>query len=189
MGRAFSFRVATAKDVGAIVALQTAVAGHLTGVHGKGPWSGAASEKGVWWAMRRSRVFVARQGAEVVATLRLTTTKPWAIDRRYFSKCERPLYLLGMAVQPGKQRRGLGRRCLEEAKRLARKWPADAICLDAFDAEAGAGGFYARCGYAEVGRATYRNVPLIYYELLLGSGQKSPIKRRHARGRGGTAIE
>ena len=46
-------------------------------------------------------------------------------------------------------------------------WPSEAIRLDAFDAEAGAGGFYARCGFTEVGRVTYRKAPLMYYELLL----------------------
>jgi hypothetical protein len=29
------------------------------------------------------------------------------------------------------------------------------------------GSFYAHCGYTEVERATYRDAPLIYYELLL----------------------
>jgi len=42
-----------------------------------------------------------------------------------------------------------------------------AIRLDAYDAEAGAGRFYARCGYTELGRAIYRSAPLIYYELRL----------------------
>ena len=46
-------------------------------------------------------------------------------------------------------------------------WPADAIRLDAYDAPAGAGDFYAKCGFREVGRATYRGVPLVYFELLL----------------------
>jgi GNAT superfamily N-acetyltransferase len=72
-----------------------------------------------------------------------------------------------MAVTPAKQRQGIGWRCMEEAKRIARAWPADAIRLDAYDAEAGAGPFYARCGCTEVGRVTYRNTPLIYYELRL----------------------
>src|SRR5437667_6104409 len=72
-----------------------------------------------------------------------------------------------MAVAPGKQRQGLGRRCLEEAATIARAWPADAIRLDAFDAQAGAGDFYARCGWTEVGRRSYRGTPLIYYEKLL----------------------
>ncbi len=33
---------------------------------------------------------------------------------------------------------------------------------------AGAGPFYALCGYSEMGRTTYRDTPLIYYEMLLG---------------------
>ena len=90
--------------------------------------------------MRTGRVFVARLGAEIVGTLRLATRKPWAIDTSYFSQCERPLYLTGMAVAPAKQRQGIGTRCLEETKRVAKGWPADAIHLDAYDAEAGAGG-------------------------------------------------
>jgi GNAT superfamily N-acetyltransferase len=112
-------------------------------------------------------VFVARDAAEIVATLRLATKKPWAIDTRYFAPCRRPLYLLGMAVAPVKQRQGIGRQCLEEAKQIARVWPADAIRLDAYDARAGAGPFYARCGCAEVGRVSYRNTPLIYFQILL----------------------
>ena len=119
------------------------------------------------YAMRHSRVFVARQGNEIVGTLRLATKKPWAIDTNYFSKCKRPLYLLAMAVLPQKQRQGFGRRCLEETQRIARAWQADAIRLDAYDADAGAGRFYARCGYTERGRLTYRKAPLIYYEFLL----------------------
>jgi GNAT superfamily N-acetyltransferase len=153
--------------VGALAALHTAVALHLTGLHGRGPWSTKTTEKGVLHAMRTSRVFVARQGTEIVGTLSLATKKPWAIDTNYFSTCRTPLYLLGMAVLPAKQRQGFGRRCLEEAGRIARAWPADAIRLDAFDADAGAGRFYARCGYTEVGRVSYRNTPHIYYELLL----------------------
>jgi GNAT superfamily N-acetyltransferase len=163
----FSLELGTADDAAGLAALHTAVAEDLTRVHGHGMWSTKTSEKGVRHAMRTSRVFVAREGAEIVATLRLATKKPWAIDTSYFSPCSRPLYLLGMAVTPPRQRQGLGRKCLEEATRIAREWPADAVRLDAFDAEAGTGGFYARCGWSEVGRTSYRNNPLIYYEFLL----------------------
>jgi GNAT superfamily N-acetyltransferase len=65
------------------------------------------------------------------------------------------------------QRQGIGRLLLTEAVRVARAWPADAIRLDAFDAEAGAGAFYAKCGFREVGRVVYRKAPLIYFEALL----------------------
>jgi GNAT superfamily N-acetyltransferase len=163
----FSFRLAIAADAAALAALHTAVAEHLTSLHGKGAWSTKTSEKGVLYAMRTSQVFVARQDAEVVATLHLTTKKPWAIDTRYFAKCSKPLYLLAMAVTPAKQRRGIGKQCFEEAKKIARAESADAIRLDAYDADAGAGGFYASCGCTEVGRVSYRNTPLIYFECLL----------------------
>jgi len=96
----------------------------------------------------------------------LATKKPWAIDTSYFSACRRPLYLLAMAVTPARQRQGIGRLCLQEARRIAEAWPADAIRLDAYDAKAGGGGFYELCGWTEKGRVSYRGVPLIYYELI-----------------------
>jgi len=163
----FNFQPAKACDAAALAELHTAVAAHLTELHGRGSWSSSISEKSVLFAMRTARVFVARSGTEIVGTLRLATKKPWAIDTRYFSTCRRPLYLLGMAVTPARQRQGIGRWCLGEAKRVAKDWPADAIRLDAYDAKAGAGEFYARCGWVETGRASYRDVPLIYYELIL----------------------
>jgi GNAT superfamily N-acetyltransferase len=164
-----SFEPGTADDACALAVLHTAVADDLTQRHGMGPWSAKTSEKGVLYAMRNSKVFVARAGTEIVATLRLATKKPWAIDTSYFAACRRPLYLLAMAVAPSKQRQGIGKWCMGEAVKIAKAWPADAIRLDAYDAEAGAGPFYVRCGCAEVGRVVYRNAPLIYYELQLGN--------------------
>ena len=41
------------------------------------------------------------------------------------------------------------------------------IRLDAYDAPAGAGPFYSRCGFREMGRVIYRKVPLVYFEQLL----------------------
>ena len=117
--------------------------------------------------MRNAAVYVATRRINVIATLTLCTKKPWAIDRKYFSPCKRPLYLVSMALHPDWQRQGIGRQCIEEAKQLAKEWPGDAIRLDAFDAAAGAGEFYRKCGFREAGRATYRNAPLIYFELLL----------------------
>jgi len=164
------FQQAAAGDAAELAALHTAVADHLTERHGRGAWSSQASEKSLLYAMRVSRVLVAWEGAEIVGTLRLATKKPWAIDTSYFATCRKALYLLAMAVKPARQGRGIGRRCLEEAAKQARAWPAEAIRLDAFDAEAGAGGFYARCGYTEVGRTLFRNTALIYFELLLPAG-------------------
>ena len=159
--------LADPEDAEAVAALRTAVASHLTNTHGRGHWSFAVSARGVLNRMRTGKVFLARHRGRVIATLALTTRKPWAIDPSYFSPVSRPLYLVDMAIAPEFQGRGIGRRCLVEVQRLARSWPADAIRLDAYDAAAGAGGFYQSCGYREVGRAVYRKSPLVYYESLL----------------------
>jgi GNAT superfamily N-acetyltransferase len=159
-----TFSTAVPGDVAEIAALQTAVARALTGKFGGGHWSREPSEHGIRYEMRISKLWIARRDAALVATFRLATKKPWAIDRSYFTTCARPLYLTGMAVDPGLQRHGIGRRCVDEVFRIAREWPADAIRLDAYDFEGGAGGFYARCGFTEVGRVTYRKVPLVYFE-------------------------
>jgi GNAT superfamily N-acetyltransferase len=110
---------------------------------------------------------VAYEGPKIIGTLQLTTKKPWAIDRSYFQNSRRPIYLIGMAVEPTVQRQGLGRAMIEDVLRIVRGWSGDAVRLDAYDALAGAGPFYAKCGFREVGRVTYRSVPLIYYEQLL----------------------
>ena len=163
-----SVRIATELDAPAIAQIRAAAGERLTREYGKGHWSSPVREPSVLRAIRTSRVFVA-QDAEggIIGTLQLATKKPWAIDLRYYVKSRRPLYLIDMAVDPSVQRRGVGRFMLEHAEAFARSFPADAIRLDAYDAPAGAGGFYERCGYHEVGRAPYRGVPLIYYELLL----------------------
>jgi GNAT superfamily N-acetyltransferase len=103
----------------------------------------------------------------IVGTLHLPTKKPWAIDVSYFTPVKTTIYLTHVAVIPSMQRQGIGSRLLHEAVKQARAWPADAIRLDGFDAAAGAGASYAKCGFREVGRVTYRKVPLIYFELLL----------------------
>jgi len=164
---AIRLELATTADATAIASLRTAVAGHLTSTFGKGPWSSTTSERGVLYHMRISRVFVARGPEGPIASLTLGTRKPWAIDRKYFAACKRPLYLTEMVVAPGMQRRGIGHGCIVEAARIGREWPGDAIWLDAFDAEGGAGEFYRRCGFREVGRAKYRDCPLIYFEMTL----------------------
>jgi GNAT superfamily N-acetyltransferase len=162
-----SVDTATEADVPAIVLLRTAAAEHLTRRHGCGHWSSAPTERSVRRGVRTARVLVARDGTHVVGTLTLATRKPWAIDPQYFVAVSRPVYLTDMAVAPAAQRQGVGRYLLQAAKDVARGWPGQAIRLDAYDAAAGASEFYARCGFREVGRVTYRGVPLVYFECLL----------------------
>jgi GNAT superfamily N-acetyltransferase len=162
-----TFELATEEDAAALAALHGAVAAELTRQFGQGHWSSSATEAGVARSIRTSRVLIARDDEGVAGTLQLATKKPWAIDVTYFPPAKKALYLLSMAVRPSAQRSGVGTRMIAEARLLTQAFPADAIRLDAYDAPAGAGAFYAKCGFTEVGRATYRNVPLIYYNLAL----------------------
>jgi GNAT superfamily N-acetyltransferase len=159
--------IATPADAALLASLHAATSKKLTDTHGIGPWSGKISEKSVLMAMRNARVYVARDKDQLIATLTLGTKKPWAIDRKYFSQCHRPLYLTSMAVVPELQRQGVGRLCIDAIKNIAKQWPADAIFLDAYDTAAGAGGFYGKCGFREVGRASYRGAPLVYFEMFV----------------------
>jgi GNAT superfamily N-acetyltransferase len=162
------FRDATLKDVAVIAALHNAAAGALTERFGAGHWSSLVSERSAELSLRHARVRLGLSGKQTVTVLRLATKKPWAVDVSYFTPVKRPLYLTGMAVAVAHQGEGLGRQALADARATAKSWPADAIRLDAYDAKAGAGDFYSKCGFRERGRIVYRGDPLIYYELLLG---------------------
>jgi GNAT superfamily N-acetyltransferase len=167
MSERLRFRDAGAKDVAAIAGLQNAAAGALTARFGAGHWSSLVTERSIEQSLRHARVRVGTSGAKVVSVLRLATKKPWAIDVSYFTPAKRPLYLTGMAVTVALQGRGLGRLALEDAREMAKAWPADVIRLDAYDAEAGAGAFYQKCGFRARGRVVYKGDPLVYYELVL----------------------
>jgi len=169
MRDSFVVRLATAADAPALSVLRTAVALDLTSRHGQGHCSSPVSERSAELAFRHSAIVVLFDGPALIGTLRLGNKKPWAIDKTYFTDVKRAIYLTDMAVDPARQRQGIGRTLVEEAIAIGRAWPADAIRLDAYDAPAGAGEFYAKCGFAERGRVIYRRVPLVYYERLVGS--------------------
>jgi GNAT superfamily N-acetyltransferase len=164
------FALATNSDAAELAALHSAASEDLTRRFGPGFWSSPPSERGILANMRLpkfSRILIARSNGRIGGTLRLATKKPWAIDTSYFTPAARPLYLVGMAVHPSHQRKGIGRLLMKQAESIAQAWPADAVRLDAFDAAAGAGPFYAKCGFREVARVIYKKDPLIYFELTL----------------------
>ncbi|HEU5292814.1 MAG TPA: GNAT family N-acetyltransferase [Cyclobacteriaceae bacterium] len=164
-----SFSIATQEDAHPIADLRNAVAEHLTKQFGHGHWSTMTNERGVQLGISNtSKVLMARHGNKLVGVLTLAQKKPWAIDVTYFTPVKkRVLYLLAMAVNPSEQKSGVGGQLIKEAKRIATDWPAEAIRLDAYDAVAGAGDFYRKSGFNERGRVVYRNVPLIYFEMIL----------------------
>ena len=152
----------------AIADLRVAVADRQTKDYGHGHWSSHTSDAAVMRDVKASHVLVARDRGKIIATLTLQTKKPWSIDLAYFTPCKQALYLINMAVHPRRQRRGVGRALMAEAARVAQALRADAIRLDAYDAAAGAGEFYRRCGYRQRGKKAYRGVPLVYFECMTG---------------------
>ena len=162
-----SFALATESDAPALARLSTAAHMHLLEKHGRDTSKCLVKETTMLSALKSSRFLVARFQGELVAMLCLQKKKPWAIDPAYFTPVPAPVYLTNMAVAPTWQRQGVGRQLLNEAHVIVRNWPGDAIRLDAYDNETGAGGFYAKCGYRERGRVVYRKTPLIYFEWVL----------------------
>jgi GNAT superfamily N-acetyltransferase len=168
-----TFSIATPADAPPWPPLHIAAAADLTLRRGHGFWSSVTTERSVIANMRYARVVIARKGKTILGTIRLANKQPWAIDVSYFTPVKKAIYLAGMAVAPRLQRQGIGRQLLEQAVAQARARPAGAIRLDAFDADAGAGPFCARCGFRETARVAYSEALLIYFELVL----KSALRR------------
>ena len=105
---------ADANDASDVAAIRNAAAEELTAQFGKGHWSSQVSDKGVLFQMKYGTVFLLRRNKKPVATLTLSKKKPWAHDRSYFTACQNPRYLTGMAVVPDLQRKGIGASGLTE---------------------------------------------------------------------------
>lgn len=163
-----SLHFATVDDAMAVTELKNAAAIDLTNRFGQGHWSYNNTEKGVLVGMKEnSQMLLAKYGNTIAGTLRLTTKKPWAIDPTYFTEVSKTIYLVDMAVHPSFQNKGVGKWLMEQAAMTAKNLRAKSIRLDAYDADAGAGDFYRKCGYSERGRIVYRGTALIYFEILL----------------------
>ena len=161
------FAMAMPEEVERVAELRNAAGEKLTREFGHGHWSHPVTAEKVAANLERSRLYVVRERGRVMGTLRLQLKQPSEYDRPWFTRVRRPLFLYDMAVDPARQRRGLGRALIEGAIRVAREWPADALRLDAYDHAAGAGPFYEKCGFRETSRRVFFRAPIIYYELML----------------------
>jgi GNAT superfamily N-acetyltransferase len=164
--------VATPDDARAIAALRVAVAQDMTRRFGEGHWSALTSKAAVHRQLRASRVLVAKVDARVVGTVRLAVAIPSVFDSSAFTPVETALYVLGLAVALDSRGRGVGRALIAAAKEVAHSWPAQALWLDAYRHGAGAGPFYERCGFRELGTSVSKDVPLVFYEWLAAQTHK-----------------
>jgi GNAT superfamily N-acetyltransferase len=161
-----SISVATMKDARALVALRTSVAEDMTRKFGEGHWSARPTRADVVRQLRASQVLVARAGEELVGTVRLVRVLPGVVDSSAFTPVEKSCYVLGLAVAPERRQAGIGRQLMDAAKQMARSRGVQALWLDAYQHEAGAGPFYIKCGFRRVGRTEFRDTPLEYFEWL-----------------------
>ena len=152
------------QEAGALTALRCAVARDMTARFGSGPWSALPSRMVVVRQLRASYVLVAKQGSEIVGTVRLALANTAVFDARVFTPVDTALYVLGLAVSPTARGKGIGRQIMDEAKNVASSWPAQALWLDTYDNPAGAGGFYGKCGFTAVGPGVADGLPLMFYE-------------------------
>ena len=163
-----TLEVATHTDAVALTALRIAAARDLADKFGEGPWSVATDTiEGVRCEVRAGQTYLAREEGVAIATLRLTQRNPWLCRTDIFTPCQSAAYLLALVVLPARQRHGVGRECVEGAVRIVTAAGAKSVRLDAFDAPAGAGEFYRRCGFREVHRGIYLGTPLIWFERLV----------------------
>lgn len=143
-------RRATAADLPGLLALRLAVDAEQEARFGGSRWSTSITEASTLRAFKTSLILMATRRGRIVGTLRMQAKKPWAIDLAYFTPGRRAVYLHDVDVEPAHQRAGIGRSLITAARAEAAAWPVDAIRADAYDGVAGAGPFYAKCGFAEV---------------------------------------
>jgi GNAT superfamily N-acetyltransferase len=169
---------ASQDDVAEILALRLAVGARMQERYGDDRWAPPITEGSVRRLFKGPRtrksdgetlikIIVGKSRGEIVALTRMQTKKPWAFDLKYFRSGAKALYLGDVEVSPKCQGQGIGTQLMAAVIDHARAWPADAVRTSAYDGAAGAGAFYARCGFRETGRVTYRKVPMIYFEMIL----------------------
>lgn len=169
---------ATPNDVAEILALRLAVGARMQERFGDDRWAPPINEGSVLRLFKGPRtrksdgetlikILIGKSRGEIVALTRMQTKKPWAFDLKYFSADVKAVYLGDVEVSPKFQGHGFGTQLMEAAADDARAWPADAVRTSAYDGVAGAGPFYSKCGFREMGRVTYRTIPMIYFEMIL----------------------
>jgi GNAT superfamily N-acetyltransferase len=168
------FRPARLSDVPRIHALRRTAADGLIQRFGWGPWGGVSFFNTLKRALRQrdgaqaATLFVLEESGRIAATCTLDPETPGFYRRLGYAQPEDPaLYLRSMSVDPALQGRGVGRRMMAEAEDLARRLGLKALRLDAYAHAAGAGGFYAACGYALVTSGVQDGVAFRFYEKRL----------------------
>lgn len=161
-------RLAEPADARRVREVRAVAADDLTARFGRGHWSGASSLATLRKHARARQLHVVELEGEIVATFTLSPRKIAFYSKSWFADPDASaLYLTNMAVRPDVQRRGIGRWIMGRIENLARADGCGAVRFDAYDADAGAGEFYRKCGYHCVHRGSIGGTALEYYEKTL----------------------
>lgn len=165
-----TIRAAKHDDAETIHAIRTSAAEALTDAFGTGHWSHVATLRTLERHTVDRDLFVVENAGTAIATFELTSKKPGFYSKTWFADPAAPaIYLFNMAVDKTSQRNGFGRKIMAEMEATAAADGKYALRLDAYDAPAGAGTFYEKCGYSLVHSGSFNRVALCYYEKILAA--------------------
>ena len=163
-----SHRMGERSDARSVRRVRQLAADDLTTRFGRGHWTGVSSLPTLRKHARAKQLHVVELDGEIVATFTLSPRKISFYRKDWFANPDgTALYLTNMAVRPDVQRRGVGRWIMSRIEDLAQESGCGAVRFDAYDANAGAGEFYRKCGYTCVHGSSVGETALEYYEKTL----------------------
>lgn len=163
-----ALRMTKRADADVVRAIRLAAADHLTALHGRGHWSEVFTIATIRKHVVDKPVYLVEQARAPIATFELQTLNPNWYNKRWFANPGDPAhYLFNMAVLPASQRQGIGSSIMAEIEQMTVQDNRSALRFDAYDAAAGAGTFYEKCGYRKVHSGPFNGVALIYFEKVL----------------------
>lgn len=168
-------RRARAEDAAPLHALIAAAGRHLL-AQGFDNWTPPYPLERFVADVAAGTVYGAWDDAGPVATFTLAPAPPRPYeDMRLWAEPDAPAcYLNRLAIDPARQRAGLGRWCLARVDDLARDAGARAVRCDVLFANAGVRGFYERSGYALRGERVHGGRRFATYERVSGKTPAGP---------------
>jgi GNAT superfamily N-acetyltransferase len=118
---------------------------------------------------RTREVWAILDGERLIGTFTVGLAPIPDYPPHYFASVAPALYLNRLAIDPARQRQGLGRACMTEIESIARARGARAVRFDAVAAHADLRAFYRALGYRECGPFHIGPVPVECFEKVLTS--------------------
>jgi GNAT superfamily N-acetyltransferase len=165
-----TIRLARLKEIPAIIALRRAAAEDLTRRVGvTGDWSRVYVLPVIRRAVLGGPLCVIEDAGEMVGTFTLDQRAKGYYRPEWFANPADPaFYLRSLSIRVDKQRQGIGRKALAAVEDMARHGGVKAIRCDTYAGEAGADGFYAKCGFTALRGIDDGGTRLVIYEKLVG---------------------